>query len=423
MAGLFLPTTRTSQPSQWLPGAAQNSLARGLSELLIPHHFKTAIRGIAPTTIGTGLRLRQYPLGTFFGPASFANNSTVGSLIVPGMGWRLTPPFTIGLVGVLQSTSSPVGLAECYTNNNSGWRITATTQQLQGVVTRAGATVTITDPATTDIHEPFVLMFAVTATTTELFVNGVSVATGSHSSYSAGTNTLYVGMASGSTTNPGGVALLAGWNRIPSAIEVREFAQNPWQICPPSTRQIWVDAPASGGITLTAAQGTYTLTGQSVNLTIARRVTAEQGTYTLTGQDVTLRQGKTLTAEQGTYTLTEQSASLLVSRQISLAQGSYTLTGQDVTLTKSGGDKTLTAGQGTYTLTGYDVSLSLARKLTAEQGTYTLNGQDVGLSRNGRVLQAAQGTYTLNGQEVTLNYSGQPPNAYDIVLARRRLRK
>ena len=264
-------------------------------------------------------------------------------------------------------------------------------------------------------------MFAVTATTTELFVNGVSVATGSHSSYSAGSNTLYVCMAAGSTTNPGGVALLAGWNRIPSAVEVREFAQNPWQIFRPIV--VPSKAPAAGGITLTADQGTYTLTGQSVNLTIARRVTAEQGTYTLAGQDVTLRQGKTLTAEQGTYTLTGQSASILVSRQISLAQGSYTLTGYEVTLTKSGGDKTLAAGQGTYTLAGQDVSLSLARKLTAEQGTYTLNGQDVGLSRNGRVLQAAQGTYTLNGQEVTLNYSGQPPNAYDIVLARRRLRK
>lgn len=203
--------------------------------------------------------------------------------------------------------------------------------------------------------------------------------------------------------------------------QLRKLEENPWQIFRPIF--VPVKAPASGGITLTADQGTYTLTGQSVNLTIARRVTAAQGTYTLTGQDVTLRQGKTLTAAQGTYTLTGQSASLLVSRQISLAQGSYTLTGYEVTLTKSGGDKTLAAGQGTYTLAGQDVSLSLARKLTAEQGTYTLNGQDAGLNRNGRVLQAAQGTYTLNGQEVTLNYSGQPPNAYDIVLARRRLRK
>lgn len=207
-----------------------------------------------------------------------------------------------------------------------------------------------------------------------------------------------------------------------TASEVAELSKNIWQIFKPISREIWFGT-ASGAYTLTASSGTYTLTGQAATLKVARTMAANQGSYALSGQAATLKVGRTLTAAQGSYSLTGQAATLYATRSLAANQGTYTLTGQDATLSKSGGDKTLTAVQGAYTLTGQDVSLSLARKLTAEQGTYTLNGQDVGLSRNGRVLQAAQGTYTLNGQEVTLNYSGQLPSAYDIVLARRRLRK
>lgn len=77
--------------------------------------------------------------------------------------------------------------------------------------------------------------------------------------------------------------------------------------------------PQLGGVggtsyTLTAAQGSFTLTGQDANLVVGRLpLTADQGAYTLTGQDATLTYDQnfyTVTADAGSFTLTGQSAGL-----------------------------------------------------------------------------------------------------------------
>jgi hypothetical protein len=193
----------------------------------------------------------------------------------------------------------------------------------------------------------------------------------------------------------------------------------------------------SSGYTLTASHGTYTLTGNSVNLTVARKLTAEQGTYTLTGQSVNFAKGYRLTAESGTYTLTGQgvtltktsaremtaesgsyaltgqSAILTTGRKLTAESGSYTVTGQDATLRT---DRTVTAESGTYSLTGSPVGLTTQRTLTAESGTYALTGQSVDLT-TARTLVAESGTYTFTGQDVSFarNYMlGADSGAYTI---------
>lgn len=158
-----------------------------------------------------------------------------------------------------------------------------------------------------------------------------------------------------------------------------------------------IEAEGSG-YTLTAAAGTYTLTGQAATLQASRLLAAAQGSYGLSGQDAALRKAYPLTAAQGSYALTGQPAGLAVARVITAAQGSYALTGIAANLVYG---KTLAAEQGTYSLSGQAAGVRLARVMAASQGSYTLSGQPAGL-RATRTLTAAQGAYTLSGQTANL---------------------
>lgn len=137
---------------------------------------------------------------------------------------------------------------------------------------------------------------------------------------------------------------------------------------------------AGGGApyTLTAEQGTYTLTGQA---SLAQRVmVAGQGSYSLTGQNATLTytglNHYTLTAEQGTYAITGSQA--LADYAMAAASGTYTLTGRDATLTYAGlTNPVLIAESGTYTLTGQTAGKLQTYRVVAAQGFYTLQGFSV----------------------------------------------
>ena len=145
-------------------------------------------------------------------------------------------------------------------------------------------------------------------------------------------------------------------------------------------------AGSTSGYNLTAAQGSYSLTGQTANLLFSHTLTADQGSYSLTGQ---------------TATLIYSSARVLVA-----AQGSYALTGSDALI-----DTSMNADSGSYTLTGFAANLVYtplnAYILVADQGSYALNGQTVNLNA-GHVLTAVKGQYNLSGQFNTLIYSNAP---------------
>jgi hypothetical protein len=177
------------------------------------------------------------------------------------------------------------------------------------------------------------------------------------------------------------------------------------------------------GRLLTAAQGSYTLSGQAAGLLFGYRLTAAQGSYALTGQAAGLAYSGstyTLVAAQGSLTLTGQAAGLLTARLLTAAQGSYALTGQAAGLLFG---YRLTAAQGAHTLTGQAAGLLAARLLTAAQGSYTLSGQAVALLI-ARLIAAGQGGYTLTGRAVALTYSGDtfttPANRIYIIEAEAR---
>jgi hypothetical protein len=178
---------------------------------------------------------------------------------------------------------------------------------------------------------------------------------------------------------------------------------------------------ASGGTgtnTLTAAQGTYTLSGQPVATTIQRSLTADQGTYTLTGQDATLAKGNTLPADTGVYALTGFDANLYFSNNVSaigtiieavdypefITEGLFF----SVTDTNPPGGVGIIANFGVYTLTGQDANLTNAyRVLTADTGIYSLTGNDANLFKTGvATLTADTGFYSLTGFPAQLRWSG-----------------
>jgi hypothetical protein len=142
--------------------------------------------------------------------------------------------------------------------------------------------------------------------------------------------------------------------------------------------------PTNGAYTLTAATGSYTLSGQAAALTVTRKLTADAGAFTLTGQAAGVAAGRRLTAETGSHTLSGQAAGLTVTRR-------------------------LTADAGTFALTGQAAGLRPARVLTAATGAFALTGQAAALTYDPLTaysLTAAAGAYSLTGQAATLTYSG-----------------
>lgn len=129
---------------------------------------------------------------------------------------------------------------------------------------------------------------------------------------------------------------------------------------------------------LTAGQGSFTLTGQVVALKAQRLLTAAQASFTLTGQSIAVRWYH-LTAAQGSFALTGEAATLAWGHNLSAEQGAFTLTGEDASLKHYA----LTAAYGTFTLTGNDAAFAVgaagAKTLSATCGTFALAGQSVDL--------------------------------------------
>jgi hypothetical protein len=106
---------------------------------------------------------------------------------------------------------------------------------------------------------------------------------------------------------------------------------------------------------------------------VAYTITANNGSYTVTGQSASLLRSKVVTANYGSYAVTGQSASLLRSKVLNANNGSYTVTGQSATLLRS---KALSANYGVYTITGQSATLSKGRFLLGDYGTYGVTGQN-----------------------------------------------
>lgn len=150
--------------------------------------------------------------------------------------------------------------------------------------------------------------------------------------------------------------------------------------------------------TLTAAQASFTLTGQTASLKVGRLLTAAQASFALTGEPAGLSRGVPMSAAQASFTLSGQAAGLVRTRIMPAAQASFIFTGEPATLLKG---RTMTAAFASFTLTGEPAGLLAAKRLTAAQASFTLTGEPAALLR-GRLLSAAQSTFSLTGEPANL---------------------
>jgi len=238
-------------------------------------------------------------------------------------------------------------------------------------------------------------------TTCTIDANGTSNSGTLSGSRTGHTRTLYVGNRADNATRFGGSIDEIRVSNTVRSTSWRTATYNNWTNT--STFYTISSNLNTTSYTLTAGQGSYTISGQSVALRAARKIAAAQGSYTTTGQSVNLRRGYTVVAAQGSYTLTGQSVALSAARKLTSAQGSYTISGQAVNLRLA---RTLTAGQGSLAISGQNVTLRRGYTISLGQGSYTITGQTVNL-RRGYTLAVAQGSYSITGQAVALRAARQ----------------
>ena len=182
----------------------------------------------------------------------------------------------------------------------------------------------------------------------------------------------------------------------------------------------WVVAAAAfsigSGYTLTASEGSYSLTGISADVYYGYTLAAGAGSYSFTGDSAALLWDHALHASEGVYGLTGQNASLLADLNLSAGPGSYGLSGDSATLTAgrlfdtvpgsyslSGFGALLYEGQvlfaspGVYSIARIPSHLTVQRLLEAEPGSYTLGGATAGLQA-GYKVDASPGGYSLAGE-------------------------
>ena len=136
------------------------------------------------------------------------------------------------------------------------------------------------------------------------------------------------------------------------------------------------DQVAAGGggptYTLTCATGSFTLTGQSANLVVSRKLTAATGSFALTGQSANLQVSRKLVADTGAFSLTGIAVNLVYTP---VSSATYTLTAQT----------------GVFNLTGQAAAFKVSRKLVAETVSFSFVGNDANFYPGGIIPVTTKG--------------------------------
>ncbi len=164
---------------------------------------------------------------------------------------------------------------------------------------------------------------------------------------------------------------------------------------------------------LTAAAGSFALSGVAATLKAARKLTASAGSFTETGNAAALKKGYPLVASTGTFAETGNPASLLATRKITASAGSFATTGNAATLRA---DRKLTAAAGSFTETGNPATLAKGVSLSTSAGSFSVTGNAAGLSATRR-LSAGTGSFAETGNAATLKAARKlsaSPGAFNV---------
>jgi hypothetical protein len=136
--------------------------------------------------------------------------------------------------------------------------------------------------------------------------------------------------------------------------------------------------------TLTAAVGSYAITGTAASPKRGRVVVAAAGSYAFTGTDVSLSAtgAKIVNAQPGQYDITGTDASTLQAWKPTAAAGSYAFTGTDPATLHG---YATAAAAGSYAFTGTDTPVLQARKIVPDAGSYAFTGTDAGSRQVGHL--------------------------------------
>ncbi|QDP67071.1 MAG: hypothetical protein Unbinned4497contig1000_45 [Prokaryotic dsDNA virus sp.] len=169
------------------------------------------------------------------------------------------------------------------------------------------------------------------------------------------------------------------------------------------------DDAAEQNYVFEAGTGTFTLTGQTVNLNNQPIITAETGSFALTGQDNQFLLNNV--NGFGSYALTGQDAqfkfSMVAERGIFALSGfphvkNITMDGRHVVHSFTGQDSVFSINypvdNGSFALSVFDAEL--LRSVLAETGTFTLTGQDA-ILQGVLSFVADAGTFTATGQDAS----------------------
>lgn len=154
------------------------------------------------------------------------------------------------------------------------------------------------------------------------------------------------------------------------------------------------------GKAISAAAGSYAVTGTAAGLKRALKVSAAAGSYAVTGTAAGVKRGRKVAAAAGSYAVTGSTAGLKQARKVAASAGSYTVTGTAATLAKSSA-KSIGADPGSYAVTGTAAGLRASRKVAAGPGTYAVAGTDASL-RRGKSASAGAGSYSVTGTAAAL---------------------
>lgn len=161
--------------------------------------------------------------------------------------------------------------------------------------------------------------------------------------------------------------------------EMLQWAQDPWAFWYPRTFDLsqMLKGVSGAFLTLTAAQGTFSLSGKAATPNAARSIAAGLGTFAMSGNATTLNRGIRLLASVGAFTLNGNAVTLPRGLTLTAAQGAFTLSGQAATLPRA---RRITAAPGAFALNGVSASFPAALSIRAVTGAYTISGQGVALS-------------------------------------------
>jgi hypothetical protein len=153
------------------------------------------------------------------------------------------------------------------------------------------------------------------------------------------------------------------------------------------------EVPAGGvAYTLTAASGSFAVSGTVATLRAARKLAAAAGAVSVTGTAAGLKAGRKIAAASGAFSLTGTAAALRAARRLPAASGAVAITGTaaDLIYTPGAAHYTLTAASGAFAVTGTAASLRAGRKMSAASGSFAVTGMAAALTVGGGAVISAE---------------------------------